>query len=419
MRWFQYETKNAQFSGLLLLTLKEECMFKTTVATIATLLFLSHAQAAEPKEWTFLVFLNGNNSLSSFATEDVNEMEAVGSTNQLDVVVQFANNNGKAKRIHVEKDTDMTHINSTIVEELGDVDMGSSQNLVDFVKWAMVKYPAKHYMLDIWNHGNGWHRIAGAAKDLVNVNDISFDDRHHSRITTQQLGAALAQVTQDTGHKIDVYGSDACLMAMAEVVGEMKTSVDVMVGSEETEPGDGWPYDDFLGAWANKPGATAEEVGSMLVETYFASYNGGSQGTKEVTLSAFKVSELDNFFAKIRVFSDAMIDLSARDKSAIKSAAEESQYFTYADYRDVSHFMDKLKLQSLTSLDPQIFADIKTAAQKVVIANRASSSFDGAFGITMWVPTSANTFESHLAAYQQLEFDKQTHWSEALKRILE
>ena len=46
--------------------------------------------------------------------------------------------------------------------------------------------------------------------------------------------------------KVDVLAFDACLMQMAEVAYEVKDLADYVVGSEETEPGPGYPYDPFL-----------------------------------------------------------------------------------------------------------------------------------------------------------------------------
>jgi hypothetical protein len=59
------------------------------------------------------------------------------------------------------------------------------------------------------------------------------------------------------GHKVDVIGFDACLMAMVEVGHELTNSVNVMIGSEETEPARGWPYDLMMARWVKQPKATA------------------------------------------------------------------------------------------------------------------------------------------------------------------
>ena len=39
------------------------------------------------------------------------------------------------------------------------VDCGDPKVLTDFLKWGMKKYPAKHYLVDVWNHGGGWENL--------------------------------------------------------------------------------------------------------------------------------------------------------------------------------------------------------------------------------------------------------------------
>ena len=42
------------------------------------------------KEWTFLLYLNGNNNLDSFGKLNINQMEAAGSSDAVNLVVQWA-----------------------------------------------------------------------------------------------------------------------------------------------------------------------------------------------------------------------------------------------------------------------------------------------------------------------------------------
>ena len=87
---------------------------------------------------------------------------------------------------------------------------------------------------------------------------ISFDDVTGNNIAPYQLGLAFNQMG-----KIDVYGSDACLMQMAEIGYELKDKVPVIVGSEESEPGDGYNYTYLLDGLNRNPDASNEDVGRM------------------------------------------------------------------------------------------------------------------------------------------------------------
>ena len=145
----------------------------------------------------------------------------------------------------------------------------------------------------VWNHGAGWHRLAGGQRD------ISFDDNTGNKISTEELGLAMGEAQKITGEKIEIYGSDACLMGMAEVAGEMKDSVKYFAGSQDLEPGEGWPYGPFIQRWTAKPEMDGRELAKVLTEEYIKSYSGGVYGNKSVTFSAYDLSKYDRLTQSI------------------------------------------------------------------------------------------------------------------------
>ena len=84
-------------------------------------------------KWTFMVYVAGYNSLSSFAGKDLAEMRKVGSSDGLKVAVFVKRLEQKAAhRIIVGKDGKAEER-----ENLGaNVDSGSPQTLLDFIRWA-------------------------------------------------------------------------------------------------------------------------------------------------------------------------------------------------------------------------------------------------------------------------------------------
>src|SRR4051794_10768774 len=90
------------------------------------------------KEWTFLVYLNGHNNLDSFGALNINQMEQVGSSQDLNVLVQWASeSNSNTKRLLVKKDNDTHAVSSPTIQDMGKVDMGDWRSLVDFVQWGV------------------------------------------------------------------------------------------------------------------------------------------------------------------------------------------------------------------------------------------------------------------------------------------
>ncbi len=115
------------------------------------------------KRWTILVFMAADNDLDSRAVQDLHEMEAIGSTDDVDVVVQvdrYGNGDkGSAFRGKIVKDHDWSRFNVRFVsglEDIGETNTGDAKTLQDFLEWGVLRFPAERYALIIWNHGSGW-----------------------------------------------------------------------------------------------------------------------------------------------------------------------------------------------------------------------------------------------------------------------
>jgi hypothetical protein len=399
-----------------------------------------------PKEWTLMVFMNGKNNLSSYVHTDMNEMEAVGSTDKMNVVVEAGRiyqappsypnypggydgydnpwgggvvphpgwpnpdwnmppamgREGEAttrssdwtgvRRYYVLKDTDTAVTSSQLLQELPKTDMGDWNQLVQFVKWAKAAYPAKKYMLVVWNHGDGWKTKSPGSQVLKG---ISYDDETGNGITTVQLGQALAGMGG-----VDIYASDACLMQMAEVVYELKNYAPVIVGSEETEPGDGWDYAAFLSR-VNPANLSPEAVAKAAVEGYNASYTKKGSG---VTMSAVRSLQAE----PLRLLSDQWADLAmAQDRPLLKAALTESKSFAGADSRDLLHFLSLAgaKIPALAAKGAEINALVQ---KKMLILNAPSGdSYKNAMGLGIYLPTYG--FDAN---YSKLALSKAGKWDE-------
>lgn len=387
-------------------------LFGLFFATLISPINSAKAETRSPKDWTLLVFINGFNNLDSFGAKDINEMEKVGSTGKINVVVQWASLAAKdVKRLLVRKDTDTSNVTSPILENLGQIDMGSSKSLIEFVQWGAKKYPAKKYFVTVWNHGSGWH---WTKKDSIVLNDISNDDLSGNSISTEELGAAMGTISTGLGQKVDLYGSDACLMGMVEVAAEMKNSVGVFVGSQETEPADGWPYDRLLTEWNKLSNESAQDVAKVLVSQYKLSY-GSKSG---ITLSAFDLGKYSDLEVAVGKLSSAILAQPADAKSKVLKSGEDSDYFYDKDYRDLGDFSKQLA-KNIPAFSPNVLAELNSAVSSFVFTNTVSSDHAAATGVSFWFPTKKSTYEKYESRYQALQFNKDTHWKDAAQFIHE
>lgn len=391
--------------------MKKHLILLATLVMSASL-YTGSVFAATQKEWTFLIFLNGHNNLDSYGKMNIKGMEEVGSNDKVNVVVQWASlANKKTKRLYITKSTNSAAVTSQVVEELPAVDMGSYKNFVEFMRWGAEKYPAQKYFVTIWNHGAGWHR------DGTKNRDISWDDNTGNNITTEELGVAMGEFAKIIGHKVDIYGSDACLMAMPEVAAEMQDSVEYFVGSQETEPGEGWPYSTFLKAWYALPDMNGADVSKALSQEYLKSYSGGIYGNKPVTFSAFDLKVLPEFEKAIAGLSNQLGALSTAQYTALKTAANATESYAYSDYKDLIDFMDRLKKVSTVQVNADVTADVYSATKQLVIANDVSPSYSASHGISVWLPTYSYDYADYGKRYEGLVFHKMTGWGNVLAKI--
>ena len=335
--------------------------------------------ATARKAWTVMVWMAGDNDLESFGDKDLAEMKRVGSTEQVNVVVQFDSmRDDRTRRYAVTKGGDA---DADIVQELGETNTGDPLVAIDFFQWAIERYPAERLLGVIWNHGSGIddtdiyagaaprgaaggrgaapgpdgrerslarralssrHRraifsttIAQATHDRA----IAFDDTSRDFLDNVELKKVLAQVKRQTGRTFDVLGFDACLMNMIEVAYQLKGTTQVVVGSEELEPGEGWPYDRVLEMLSANPTMTGFELGPRIVELYVDSYRTGS-----VTQSAFDLGKLDDAAAAIDALARALVKSikDATEYTAVAKTLNATQHFDTADFVDLGHFCQEL-----------------------------------------------------------------------------
>ena len=358
------------------------------------------------KEWTFLTYINGNNNLDPYGATNINQMEQIGSTDQLNVVVQWASlKRGTTQRLYIHKDNDPRKVTSPILQEIPKLDMGDWRSLVEFVQWAHDNYPAKRYFINVWNHGNGWH-----------LTDISYDDVSGHMITTKQLGDAMRESASIIGHKIDLYASDACLMAMIEIANEMKDSVEIFAGSEETEPGDGWPYHAILARWIQTAEPSAADVAKIITTEYVKSYTNGSNGNLPVTFSAFDLSKIDALNKSVRDLGQVIITADKQTRTGALGAANRTLHFSYSDYSDLGVYLSELeKLQLSSVFTPELLSNIRSNMAEFVIANEVTGRYANAKGVAIWLPLTQSSYSKYSDKYNALRFQADTDWGTALK----
>ena len=322
------------------------------------------------KEWTVMVYICGDNDLDQAMFLDVNEMEKIGSSENVNIIVlhdRFSGefeygSNGTVERpaenkgmkiYYIEKDNDMRKINSKdITADLGFTagmfDSGSAENLEKFIKAAMENYPAKKYHLDIGTHGGGIYAIN---TDYTSDTRMTLGNR-----TANSLSAALGRVfgnlvariqERNADMKLDVLSFDACLMSMLEVYNEIaQHKVDFGVASEQSIPGYGFVYDDILNGLSEK---TPENHTKYMVQSFSNEYAQGAH-LASIKLDKDNLSTLAGHLGTFFELSNrAFESLKEKDEEygqilmkEFHKALRDIRKFDIDDFVDIVDFVNKM-----------------------------------------------------------------------------
>lgn len=235
------------------------------------------------KKWTVMVYLDADNNLGTASMLDLEEMQTVGSSANVTFIVQHDTNGGNTKRYRVEKGL------LTLLSDLGELDMSAASTLRDFVRYSATAYPADHYALIIWNHGQGWKNALQGSRFKSIFNDVD-NGNPSNYLSNYYVAAALAEAQSAAGFKLDILGIDACEMAVLEAAYEFRNVARILVASQELVDYHGWYYSDLFARLVNNPTITPKELAKAMVLSFKKFYEDG--GYKTQTISAIALDPL-------------------------------------------------------------------------------------------------------------------------------
>ena len=396
------------------------------------------------RDWTVLLYLNGNNSQSSEVISTMRQLEYVYSNDKSKLVAQVARpkamldkwshdwsgvrryeiqHNGEKLTPAVLISEALTGklpgkskgIKSPVVEDLGNADMGKAQSLEDFLKWGVEKYPAKHYMVVAMGPSEG---ISGMQHDVV----------HGSSMSVAELGNALKNVHEQTGRKIDIVNLAGSATNTMEVAYELKDHAKYLVGSQGIQAGGNMPFamtlNEIQNANRDRAQTPDEVVGYLMLMNSMA---GG-------TLSALDLDKAGAVKESWNQLSQALLDAKVSGEKLhdlIKNTQDfqgRSTNEAYQNSRDAIHFAKLVKDDK--DLCPSVKAAAENAIKTIegaIVGDVATGKYTAeAHGLSVFAPTQYGFFRpdgnsvpdgfEHNADYDKTSFAKDTAWDDVLSK---
>ncbi|MBP7196154.1 MAG: hypothetical protein KBA05_01930 [Anaerolineaceae bacterium] len=418
------------------------------------------------QKWLVMMYQDADDqALERDIMMDLNEMEMIGSTDQVIIVSQVDRFRGgysgdgnwdSTRRYLVTYDDDLNNLGSEMLMDLGEKNMGDANTLADFLTWAIQTYPADKHVLIMSDHGmgwpGGWSDPAPAQRDR-STNAPLVSALRDDIIYLNELESALNQAIQKTGiDKFDIIGLDACLMSQIEVYTALAPYARYAVASEETEPGLGWAYSAFLSLMVYNPDVSAEEVVKNIVDSYinqdqrvvddqaraeFLAQNtsgGGwfvsrmsaqqlaSQLEQNITLTAVDLEQMPGLLEAVNQFAYHMQSL---DQRAVAQARSYAQSYTSIfgsnvppSFIDLGHFAALTYKYSGDSTTCQYANKLLNAINSAVVAEKHGHSKPGSTGIAVYFPNSQlySTSTTGMASYSVIanSFSRASLWDDFL-----
>ncbi|MEZ4642450.1 MAG: clostripain-related cysteine peptidase [Chloroflexota bacterium] len=356
-------------------------------------------------DWTILVYMAADNNLETAALQDLNEMEAAGSSEQVNVLVQLdrsANDSSadgdwqETRRYVVQADTDPAVITSTFTIE-GEVNMGEAGALNDFLAWGIQTYPANHYALILWDHGAGW-------------NGFAFDNDAGDHLTLPELATAVSQALAQTSlDKLDVVAFDACLMGQLDVFHALQPYADYAVGSAELTPGHGWDYQTLFANLLADSDIDGAQFARQMVDDFGRTYT-QAEPDDFVTMTAVSLADLPPLTHAVEQLAAALLHDPQLAASAVADARSGTESFARAygtdgeQYAaiDLGHFAAILSQRSPDPTVQEMAVTLQQALATATIAHMHGSGFKHSQGVAIYFPRQQEFYTPEYGRITQL-----------------
>ena len=275
-----------------------------------------------------------------------------------------------------------------LVQDAGSPPMTDPSTLTSFIEYCTKNFPANRNELILWDHGGG------------SISGYGYDEK--SKGSGSMGLSGISKALKNAGITFDFIGFDACLMGSLENALMLTPYADYLIASEETEPGIGWYYTNWLTKFSENTSLSTAEVGKLIVDDFVSACNQKCPGQK-TTLSVVDLAELektvpDKFSAFAAGLSGMLENKEFKTVSDARAGAREFATSSKVDQVDLVHLAYNLDTPESKALAETLLHAVKY--------NRTSSSITNAYGISIYFPyQKMSRVQSAANAYNAIGID--------------
>ena len=345
---------------------------------------------------TIMVYLCGTDleSRSKMATSDLQEMIDAEISEDVNILIysggcrQWQNRAMSSRTNQIWKVEDDGMV--CLEKDLGSYAMTDPDTLSYFIRWCASKYPANRNSLIFWDHGGG------------SVSGFGYDEKFAS--TGSMSLAEIDQALTEANVQFDFVGFDACLMATAENALMLSKHADYMIASEETEPGIGWYYTNWLTEYSKDTSMSTLEIGKNIIDDFIGTCARRCSG-QSTTLSIVDLAEVETTIPEtLTAFSMDTYDLIKNEEYAkvsnARSGAREFGVSSKIDQVDLVHLAKNMGTEEGDTLAEAVLGSVKY--------NRTSSNMTNSYGLSIYFPLrKVSLVDDAVETYEQIGMDEE------------
>ncbi len=346
-------------------------------------------------EVTVMVYMCGTDleSKAGMGTSDLQEMLAADLGDNVNLLVYTGGCSQWKNNVVSSTKNQIYQIKGGKMKLLGEypaVAMTNPDTLTTFIKWCAKNYPANRNQLIFWDHGSG------------SINGYGYDEKFKTSGSMDL--SEINQALKKSGVTFDFVGFDACLMATLETALMLTNYADYMIASEETEPGVGWYYTDWLTALGADTSMPTLEIGKQIVDDFVETCATKCRGQK-TTLSVVDLAELETTVpVDFKEFAKSASELIQNNNyKAVSDARYNTREFAQAsaiDQVDLVHLAQNMGTEEGEELARTLLNAVKY--------NRTSSDMTNAYGLSIYFPyKKVSAVDNVVDTYEAIGMDEE------------
>lgn len=345
---------------------------------------------------TLMVYICGTDleSKNGMASNDMREMASASLSDKVNVIVYTGGcknwkTNGISNSVNQIYKIEKGQLR-LLDKNRGSGSMTSTETLTDFINYCKQNYPANRNELILWDHGGG------------TVSGFGYDEKYKTSGSMRIVN--IAQAIKKAGVTFDFIGFDACLMATLETALVLEPYADYLIASEETEPGIGWYYTNWLSQLSKNTSIPTTQLGKAIIDDFISVCDQKCPGQK-ATLSMIDLAELfGTIDDSLSAFSSATVSkISGSGYTEVSKARADTKEFAS------SQKIDQIDLVHLAlNLDSRESKNLAKTLLSAVKYNKTVSCVSNAYGVSAYFPyRSMNNVNNAVKQLDDIGFDSE------------